>query len=154
MARIRTEAPPERIIEVKESRQIRDLAFIPQEVVDFFEVRGERATLASGLSQNITAMAAHERFAVEMDAFGGRQEEFKGILKRNGFTFKDGYAWKGDCILYAQGHEARDNQLAEGFQNFLDSEVDDEDEAARLNELLSQSDETRKGRVRVFQGNQ
>lgn len=117
-----------------------DLSYIPSELADYFESRGERVTLASKLDQEIAKLSCSQRFPLAADEI---PPEIRGEGNRNlaryGFRLSpEGFVSKGDCFLFIQPHSARDAELAAGYDEWLskDSEAYVDGQVDSINDLF------------------
>lgn len=125
---------PKSTIRVEHRPAVPDLSYIPEEIADYFEAMGIRVTLASNLDQEVAKLSLTQRFPLGIEEI---PPEIKGEGNRNltryGFRVgPDGFIKKGDCILFAQPHAARDAELEAGYEiwlsqdspNYVEGQVD------------------------------
>jgi hypothetical protein len=146
-----TDDAGDRFISVTDRQAPPDYTFIPDDVKDYYSTRGHQVTLASGLSQSIQQLSLRSRFPVMIeDIDSDRREDFTRLLRRHGFVLRDGYAWKGDAILFAQPFEARAEQLRDGIERWVRTERGTEEQSMEaMNEELRKIPELRGGRTHV-----
>lgn len=125
---------PESTIRVEHRPPVPDLSYIPEDVAGYFESLGIRVTLASNLDQEVAKLSLTSRFPLNIDEI---PDDVRGEGNRNltRFGFRigpDGFIKKGDCILFAQPHTAREAELEAGYEmwlsqdspNYVDEQVD------------------------------
>ncbi len=142
----------DRMVSVSERQAPPDYTFIPADVCDYFSARGLKASLASGFAQSVQQLALRARFPVLLeDIDEARRDDLKRSLRMYGFTFKDGYVWKGDAIVFVQSFEARQEQIREGMDLWFRTEHGTEARVAdELNDELRRNDVTHdKAHVRI-----
>lgn len=100
---------------------VRDLSCLPEAVVDYFGARGYRVTLASMHQTSVMHLSVDERYPFNLDDIEveSDREELRKAITRQGFQIKEGFPQRGDCYIYVQPEQARDEQLQRGLAIWL-----------------------------------
>lgn len=114
-------APGVRKVEVTRRAAIPDLSSIPEMLVSYLGSLGFRATLASSHSMVVTQHSVNQRYPFSLDDVDAEtRAELKKDLLRHGFQLgSDGYVRRGDCFVYMQPEDARDEQLRQGLEHWM-----------------------------------
>lgn len=115
------EGPPVATLAIPRREAIPDLSCIPQMTVDYFAARGYRVTLANNLSSTVMQLSTSERFPLCLQEIPNEaeREEMRKDLRRHGFQIKEEFPVRGDCYIYVQPEEARDEVLRKGRMIWL-----------------------------------
>jgi len=129
---------PTATISVPRREAIPDLSCIPSTTVSYFAARGYRVTLANNYANTVMQLSTSERYPLCLQEIpdDGEREEIRKDLRRHGFQIKEEMPTRGDCYIYVQPEEAREELLRHGQLVWLG-----QDDPASLDAQLTQFNE-------------
>jgi hypothetical protein len=131
----------ERALEVTERAIPPDGTYLPPELVDHFSAQGYVVTMASRFPEEVGRLAGYGRHPVALLDLPEAMQANGGLALRQAGVWisPEGLLFKGDCYVYIQSEDSRDQQLQEGMNMWMQQDRASlmEDEAQELSNKIA-----------------